>query len=159
MQRLLAASLLCLLLNSLQASSQVRAVTFEQAAKAGFSYQHLDSLYKSAVHSEAKLAVFKSADEQAKLQQAYAKLINELGIFLQSNGFKWEKQTRCFNRIYFTPAGKIDYFLYSFPKDELAPQKEKEFGRLLNQFIKDHRIAITAAENFAQCSPIKYNDL
>lgn len=151
--------MLCLFLNTLQASSQVRATTFEQAAKAGFSYQHLDSLYKSAVHSESKLAVFKSAGEQAKLQQAYAKLINELGVFLKANNFKWGKQTRCFNRIYFTPAGKIDYFLYSFPKDELPVQKEQEFGRLLNQFIKDHRISLTANENFAQCSPIKYNDL
>ncbi|HYK77737.1 MAG TPA: hypothetical protein VEV16_12235, partial [Daejeonella sp.] len=116
-------------------------------------------LYKSAVHSNAELAVFKSPEEQAELQKAYITLIKDLATFLKSKDFKWEKPTRCFNRIYFNPIGKIDYFLYNFPKDQIAPEKEKEFDRLLNLFVKDYKFSLKANENFAQCSPIKYTDL
>jgi hypothetical protein len=136
-----------------------KAFTFQEAEIRGTSYQHLDSLYKSAVHTKAELAVFKSPEEQAELQKAYISLIKDLATFLKSKDFKWEKQTRCFNRIYFSPAGTIDYFLYNFPKDEIVPEKEKEFERLLNLFAQDYKFPLKAKENFAQCSPIKYNDL
>jgi hypothetical protein len=136
-----------------------KAMTFKEAELRGKSFQHLDSLYKSAVHSNTDLAVFKSSEEQAELQKSYITLIKDLATFLKSKDFKWEKPTRCFNRIYFNPAGKIDYFLYNFSKDQIAPEKEKEFERLLNLFAKDYKFSLKANENFAQCSPIKYTDL
>ena len=135
-----------------------KAMTFKEAELRGKSFQHLDSLYKSAVHSNADLAVFKSSEEQAELQKSYITLIKDLATFLKSKDFKWEKPTRCFNRIYFNPTGKIDYFLYNFPKDQIEPEKEKEFDRLLNLFAKDYKFSLKADENFAQCSPIKYTD-
>ena len=132
--------------------------TFEQAAQQGKSYEYLDKLYKSAVHSDVKLAIFKTAAEQQSLQEAYVNFIKALGSYLRENKFKWDKQTRCFNRIYFAKNGKVDYFLYNFPSGEIAEEKEKEFVRLLTLFIKDQQFGLTASEPFAQCSPIKYND-
>lgn len=136
-----------------------KAMTFKEAEVLGKSFQHLDSLYKSAVHSNADLAVFKSSGEQAELQKSYILLIKDLATFLKLKDFKWGKTTKCFNRIYFNPAGKIDYFLYNFPKDQIAPEKEKEFERLLNLFVKEYKFPLIANENFAQCSSIKYTDL
>lgn len=121
--------------------------------------KHLDNSYKSAVHSNPDSAVFKSPEEQTELQKSYVRLIRDLSSFLKSNNFKWEKPTKCFNRIYFNATGKIDYFLYDFPKDQIAPEKEKEFGRLLNLFAEEYKFPLKANENFAQCSPIKYTDL
>ena len=135
-----------------------KVMTFRDAELQGKSYQHLDSLYKSAVHSDVKLAVFKTKVEQENLQKAYVLFIQNLAGYLKQNNFKWEKQVRCFNRIYFDKRGKVDYFLYNFPKDEIAADKEKEFVRLLGLFIKDHQFSLTAKEPFAQCSPIKYAD-
>jgi hypothetical protein len=137
---------------------QGKALTFQEAEKQGIPFHHLDSLYKSAIHSDENLAVFKTPDDQAKLQQAYVKLLKELGSFLKENNFKWETQTRGANRIYFKPDGRIDYFLFHFQDGQLTSKKEKEFTVLLNRFIQDYKFSITAPEKFAQCSAVKYSD-
>lgn len=48
------------------------------------------------------------------MHQEYVNLIFGLNAFLSENNFEWEKPTRCFNRIYFSSDGTIDYFLYNF---------------------------------------------
>jgi hypothetical protein len=131
---------------------------FQEAEKQGKSYQSLDSLYKSAIHSDTSQAVFKSPEEQQILQKAYGDFLQDLGKFLKTNNFKWEKLTKCFNRIYINSDGTVDYFLYKFSKDQITEEKEKEFERLLNIFLKDHKFPASAKEKFAQCSPVKYND-
>ncbi len=138
---------------------QHKALTFQKAEEQGISYKHLDSLYKSAVHSDTTLAVFQTSEEQEHLQKAYNDFILQLATFLNKNNFKWGNQTRCFNRIYFNSDGTVDYFLYNFQKDAITMQKEKEFDLLLNIFIRDHKFPLTANEKFAQCSPIKYSDV
>ena len=133
-------------------------MTFEEAEKQGIPFQHLDSLYKSAVHDNTAMAVFKSSEEQAQVMQAYAKLLQDLGNFLKAHNFSWEQQTRGFNRIYFKPDGSIDYFLFNFPPGQVAPEKATEFARLLNLFIQDYKLNVKAKEKFAQCNPVKYTN-
>jgi hypothetical protein len=145
-------------LSIVKSHGQAKVFTFEKAEQQGKSFQHLDSLYKSAVHSDTKLAVFKTQEEQDNLQKAYGKLLQDLGALLKKNNFKWENPTRCFNRIYFNSNGSIDYFLYKFANGQISAEKEKEFEVLLNSFAKDYKIGITAKERFAQCSPVKYLD-
>ena len=63
--------------------------------------------------------------------------------------------TRCFQRIYFSPNGSIDYYLFNFlgkGSDELSQSKQKEFERLLSIFIKKYKFPLTAKVKFAQCS-------
>jgi hypothetical protein len=151
--------LLCLaLLVSLTAFGQKKTFTFQEAEMQGHSYQSLDSLYKSALHADSTKAVFQTPEEQTNFQKAYVDFIQSLGGFLKSNGFKWEKITRCFNRIYINTDGTVEYFLYKFSKDQITEEKEKEFERLLNTFLKDHKFPATSKEKFAQCSPVKYSD-
>jgi hypothetical protein len=111
---------------------------------------------KALVHANTNLAVFKTPQEQQSLQKAYIQFMQGLGTYLKAHNFKWDKQVRCFNRIYFTKNGKVDYFLYNFKPGDITAEKEKEFARLLDGFIQDHQFALTANEPFAQCSPIKY---
>ncbi len=135
-------------------------ITFQEAEQQGISIQKLDSIYKSAVHSDTSLAVFKTKPEEATLQQAYIQLLQDLGKFLSLNNFKWDKATRCFNRIYFNAEGNIDYFLFNFlgktAEEKPSEQHRKEFQRLLNLFIKDYKFALSAKVKFAQCSPVTY---
>ncbi len=148
-----------LLTACLQAFGQHQGLTFHDVEKQGISIKHLDSIYTSAVHSDTSLAVFKTESEQEALQQAYIKLLQDFGKFLSDNSFKWEKPTRCFNRIYFSADGTIDYFLFNFlGKIEDKPNEiiEKEFQRLLNIFISNYRFSLTAKTKFAQCSPTTY---
>ncbi len=148
-----------LLTTCLQAFGQHLALTFQNAEKQGISIKHLDSIYTSAVHTDTSLAVFKTETEQQALIQAYYKLLQDFGKFLSENNFKWEKRTRFFNRIYFSPDGTVDYFLFNFVgtiEDKPTETVEKEFQRLLNLFIADYKFPLTAQTKFAQCSPTIY---
>lgn len=152
--------LIVLLSNNLYSQSKVFSI--EEAQKIGISIEKLDVEYRSAVHTDSSKAVFKSEVEQQKLQESYIKLLQDFGSFLNKNNFKWESKTKCFQRIYFAPNGKIDYFIYNFklknilPENLISEEKQKEFQRLLELFVKDYTFSSTASEQFAQCSPTSY---
>ena len=93
------------------------------------------------------------------MQKAYIKLLQDFGKFLTNHNFKWDKPTKCFNRIYFNVDGTIDYFLYNFlgkQEDKLSEEGQKEFNELLNQFIKEYKFTMTSKIKFSQCSPTTY---
>ncbi len=139
------------------ALAQDKVFTEKEAESRGKSYQRLDGMYASALHANPILAVFKTSQEQEDFQKAYLKFMQDLNLFLKANNFSWGKQTTCFNRIYFSANGTVDYFLYNFHSSQITPEKEKEFDRLLKLFVKDHKFSLTAKEKFSQCSPYKYN--
>ncbi len=146
-------------LTCFKAFSQSRALTFKQAADQGIRIGQLDSTYKSAVHADSSLAVFKPGIEQETMIKAYQQLLKDLGTFLNKNGFTWNKPTRSFNRVYFSAGGKIDYFLYNFTGnagDKPDETQQAEFARLLGQFVQAYTFPLKANVKFAQCSPTTY---
>jgi hypothetical protein len=130
-------------------------MTFKQAQKIGIS-QKLDSLYRGGIHSDSTKAVFKN---QKAYIESYQKFMFQLADFLAKNNFKWGKQVRCFNKIYFSKQGTVDYFLYNFKEGEITPEQEKEFGNLIHKFIQQAKFGLKTDIQFAQCSPVKYTDL
>lgn len=151
-----------LLVACLHTLGQHLAMTFEDAKKQGISIQYLDSIYQIAVHVDTSQAVFKTETEQKAMYESYVKLLQDFGKFLTANNFIWNNPTKCFNRIYFSSDGTIDYFLYNFmtknvkTEDQLQQEKQTEFNRLLNLFIINYKISLTAKTKFAQCSPATY---
>lgn len=131
-----------------------KAMTFNEAKENNIRISYLDSIYRSGIHADTTLAVFKT--NQGEYIVAYQRLLKDLGKYLKANNFLWEKPTKGFNRIYFDKSGKIDYFLYSFRPDQLTPEQEKRFGKLLSSYIADHSFSLTAPVKFAQCSPVTY---
>jgi len=144
--------ILCVLVQI--AFSQSIATTFEKAEKQGISISELDSKYQSALHDDSTKAVFN--DRKDEFYKAYVALLKDLNTHLTKNGYVWNQPVRCFNRIYLSAEGRIEYFLYNFPKGSLEGQKEAEFNRLLKSFIKDYQFPMTAKTKFAQCSPVTY---
>lgn len=139
--------------------AQTQALTFQAAEAKGIKISELDNEYKSALHSDASLAVFTSDEDQVKMMDSYKKLLMELGIFLKKNNFDWEMPTKCFNRIYFNPDGKIDYFLFNFlgaGGEKPNQLQEARFQTLLNEFIQDYQFSLQPGIKFAQCSPVTY---
>jgi hypothetical protein len=137
---------------------QGKAISFEEAQRQGIKYQQLDSLYISAIHTDSSKALFKTIGEIEHFEKGYIQFIHDLGSFLHDNNFKWEKPTRCFNRIYIDTDGTVDYILYSFTKDQITSEKEKEFDKLINKFIQSHKFPIKANVKFSQSSPVRYID-
>jgi hypothetical protein len=135
-------------------------LSFREAEQKGISTKNLDSINEAAFDEDTSKGVFKTDEEQEDLQNAYTKLLQDFGKFLYTNNFYWAKPTRCFNRIYFNSDGTIDYFLYNFlgktEEDKPSEEKQKEFQKLLNQFIADYKFSLTAKVKFAQCSPTTY---
>lgn len=140
--------------------AQGMGLSFDDAEAQGISTNHLDSTYQNAVNVDTTLAVFKTANEQEKLFDAYSQLRLDLAAFLKEHNFFWEKQTRCFNRVYFNKDGKIDYFLYNCTdKDGNKPNevRQNEFKRLLNLFIQDYQFPMKADVKFVQCGGSNYS--
>lgn len=144
----------CLMLVSFYSYGQT-AMPFKEAKQQGISPK-VDSIYTSAVDSRADFkSVFTKQEDIDRHITAYKKYLSGLNSFLLENNFKWDETTKGFNRIYISPDGTIDYFLYDF-KTTLSSEKEMEFRRLLSMYIKDNKFGNTAPEKFAQCSPVTY---
>jgi hypothetical protein len=129
----------------------------ENAEKDGVSVTGLDGRYKSAVHIDSTKAVFKTEKRRDSLVNAYTDFLQQLGDYLKANGYKWEKETKCWNRIYFRPDGTVDYYLFRF-RTEISDEKVKRYKDLFRSFAATHKIGIHANENFAQCSPVVFMD-
>jgi hypothetical protein len=139
-----------------QSFSQHLAMTFQESSGQGIQMTRLDSIYKNAVNADPSKAVFKTESEQTALQESYYTLLKDLGQFLADNKFNWDKPTNCFNKIYFSADGTIDYFLFNFlgkPDNRPTEAQQLEFKRLLNLFITDYKFPLAATVKFSQCSP------
>ncbi|RED99872.1 hypothetical protein [Marinoscillum furvescens] len=147
-------SILTLVLFNL-ANAQI-GISLEDAKTRGIEVAQLDSTYRSGIHSDASKAVF--GDQQNAYIKAYYSMIHDLSAFLNGRDFRWGSQTRCFNRIYFSADGSIDYFIYEFSEGELNSDRKETFERLLNEFIVDYKFSLTSNVPFAQCSPVNYRD-
>lgn len=147
--------IIILVLIPLKSFSQHIGMSFQEAQKKSLKIEDIEKNYKNAVDTPPAESVFK----QEELQPAYTKLLQDLGAFLSKNNFKWEKKTKCFQRIYFNNDGAIDYFIFNFlgkPEDQPSSEKQAEFGKLVNQFVQDYKFSLSAKVKFAQCSPTYY---
>lgn len=134
-----------------------KALTFDEYHKTHKTTQTLDSLYPGAIDANPEKGIFKG--RQDAFINAYKDMLMKFNDFLKNKKFIWgSTSVRCFNRIYFNAEGKIDYFLYNFPKGVLTAEQEQLFDKYLNEFIKDFQFSLTPAGKFAQCSPVVYGD-
>lgn len=136
-------------------NGQKIATTFQNATKnKGIRIEQLDNAYESALSDDSTKAVF--AGQEKEFYEGYVSMLQALGKHLTANNFKWDKTTRCFNRIYFNKDGEIDYFLFNFLPGQIEPDKEKEFEKHVSTFVQTYKFPISADKNFAQCSPVTY---
>ena len=127
------------------------AESFDDAKTQGISPK-VDSIYQSACHRDSTKAVFPHSGE---FMVGYKDFLQKLASYLYKNGFKCGTTGMgYFNRIYFSPNGKIDYYLYKFMPGTIDSLREMEFKRLANEFIKEYQFPLTANKKFAQCSHV-----
>ena len=141
-------------------NAQKIALTVNEAKEKGIM-DILEKDYTSAIHVDSTKAVFKTEAEQDKMAEVYQQLIQDFGKFLSEKQFVWKNVTKSFNRIYFNTDGSVDYFVYSFRfwddnSVKLTDEEQAMFKKLLNEFIQDYKIPMSADKKFAQCSPVTY---
>jgi hypothetical protein len=137
-------------------SNSQTGVTFQNAPNMGIEMKQLDNIYISGVNVDTSKAAF--AGQENEFYKAWETMYKELAGFLKENGFKWEQPTRCFNKVYFSSDGSIDYFLYNFRSGNISEEKAMQFDQLLNQFIKTYKFGMSCKVKFSQCGPILYMD-
>lgn len=143
-----------LLLIPLFSNGQKIATTFQKAESQGISIAQLDERYQGALHSDSTKAAFKGKEKE--FYESYKSLLQDLNKHLVKNDFHWKKTTKCFNRIYMDNSGSIDYFLFNFYPGEIEVDEEKQFEKLLGEFIQTYQFPLTNENKFAQCSPVTY---
>ena len=137
---------------SFSARAQMGA-SFDEAKAAGVRTSLLDSTYKSAINVDERQSAFPGKGD--KVAASYNRMIQDVDKYLAKHDFKWGQPVHSFNRIYFNKDGTIDYYLYNL-KDKVSPEKEAEFKRLLNEFIRQYKFPMHGKENFVQCSSVTY---
>ena len=118
--------------------------------------EDLENRYKSAIHTDTSLAVFKTEEEQAKFIEAYQSFVKEIGLYLGENGFEWKNPTRIFNRFYVDKQGNVEYYVYNFLANQIDEPTVQTFETLMKGFFEDHTFGTTAQTPFAQCSPVVF---
>ncbi|WP_257670017.1 hypothetical protein [Parapedobacter tibetensis] len=136
--------------------AQTKVISFAKGKANGLSMTDLDARYKSAVHTDTSLAVFKTEEEQAKFIEAYQSFVKEIGLYLSGKGFEWKNPTRIFNRFYVDKHGNVEYYVYNFLSSQIDESTAQTFETLMKSFFKDHKFGITAQIPFAQCSPVDF---
>lgn len=141
---------------SLNIVAQPVATQFKQANDAGISKDQLDATYPNAINvSEPDKSVFNGQEKRFQLN--YVGMLKSLSAFLGQKGFKWgDGETKCFNGIYFSPEGKIDYFLFNFYPNQIQSDQEKEFQKLLSEFVKTYKFPLSASSKFSYSGPVAY---
>jgi hypothetical protein len=142
---------------SQSAYCQKKGMSFTEAAKSGNTLQHLDSIYLSGVHVDTTKAAF-SRVRYDSVHLEYISLLRNIGKYLSEKKFKWGNKTQCFNKIYFTESGEIDYFLFNFTPGQIDSSKIIDFENHLNEFIKNYKFPLTTTKKFALCSSVLYDD-
>lgn len=147
-----------LTVGSLISYAQPRAISFQDAQKEGLTVQKLDKQYANALDADSVKAVFKGAAATQRFYNAYVALLTDVAAYMQQHKFNWGKPVRMVHRIYFEPDGTIDYYLLDVKPAAIGEEKEKQFITLLNTFVKNYKLKITANKKFAQCGPAVYQD-
>jgi hypothetical protein len=151
-RKILILAVICFLV--IDSFSQGTAKNFSKISELSISIEELEKKFQPALSEDSTKAIF--FDRQTVFINAYQTLLKDLNAFLNENDFTWSKPTRCFNRIYFSPDGSIEYFLFHFKPDEISVEQEQAFERLVNQFIQEYKFPLQAKSRFAQCSPVTY---
>lgn len=134
-------------------------ITFQQADKNGKGQVQLDSVYLPAFHADSTKAVF-PGKRQDEFSEAWTAYFSGLMKYLAKNDFTWGKETNCFQKIYFSPSGKVEYWLYNFQKKDNIPEAtQQRFEALLLEYSKKHRIHIKADVPFTQCATVVFYDV
>jgi hypothetical protein len=121
--------------------SQTQVMSFEAARSADISFTELDGQYKSAYargkRNRGNQGEVAFPDMRDSLLQTYEQMITDLSLHLSDKGFKWGEPKRTFLRLYFNPAGELDYFFYQF-REPLSEKKTEELEKQVEKFYKKY---------------------
>jgi hypothetical protein len=131
-----------------------KGMTFKEAENMGISFDSLELEYKT-LHSLGKSDTLLIE----KAGKAYYNFFNAFNTYLTNKNLKWPFEVKCFHKMYFSPDGSFNYFLFNFlnePPYKVSPEQETKFKILLNEFIDNYKFPITTDVKYSQCGSIIY---
>ncbi len=144
---------LCLLLLTCSVTVGQTCITFQEMERQGLPMDSLDSTYPNALHPDTAQGPFMG--RQKNFEKAWGQFYEDLIQHFHDHGLEWENPTYCFNKIYFSPTGEIEYWFFNFRKKDAIPaDKQAQFLKLIKEFSRSYQIKITADTNFSQCTSV-----
>jgi len=132
--------------------------SIDEAEKEGITMQSLAWRYEDAVNVvDNTKCVFKTAVQQDSLANAWSEFLQAVADHLYQNHFKWGKDVKCWNRIFFRADGSVDYYLFDF-KTPVTKEQSDKFRALFAAYCTGHKLGMHADRGFAQCGKVTYQD-
>lgn len=139
-------------------SAQTTAFPVSNMASQGLLIESLYQQYPKAITEQNEdVPVFAGSEDVC--YTAYVKFITEFALYLKDQRFRWGRATKCYNQIFFSEDGQVDYFIYEFPKGSISLEKQSEYQRLLNQFLHSFCFKVTGNQSFSLNGYITFKDL
>lgn len=97
-----------------------------------------------------------SEDKINEVLKSWKEVHSKMNQFLNEKGFSWgldDKAVKLYNRFYFDKKGNIKVYAFRF-FNKVSETKEKEFIKLMEEFVKQTSISLEREKAFAQCGKI-----
>jgi hypothetical protein len=150
--------LVSFLLTATTIFGQSKTYSVEELGWHGLTLNHLDSIYYNGIPgSDPRYQVFSQKYFENVVAKARIDLLQKIGDYFKKNNLKWGTEVKCWTRMYFNTDGTIEYFVYHFIS-KVDNNKEDNFKRLLDSFIKINKFSVIAKQKFSLCGGVTWTD-
>lgn len=150
-------SLLIIMIFGLQTNAQENNIKVydvaQEESRAKFEALDLDKNHPNLLNPDI------SKNEIDKVIGSWTELHQDIAKYLKTNDFEWgveDPEVMLLHKFYFEPDGKIKTYFFRVFNEEVSDARREEYSKLITEFVRTHRIAITQDFQFAQCGKTKY---
>ncbi len=112
----------------------------------------LDKLYPQASEVNPGHSMYETNNDSI-FYYAWVDFLHDINQYLCDHQFSIKGQIQVYCRVYFASDGTIDYFNYN-TVSTIPASLQKQFHKIMEQFIKTGKIKATAASKFVQCGSV-----
>ena len=138
-------------------SKSYKVINIENKAEFNTALLHeLDSIYPNLLDPRNV-----SENEMEEVRASWVNLHQHMQTFLAENNFDWgvnDSLISIVNRIYFSPDGEIEYYLFGIQNENVAEEKKNAYKKILESFSAKKEINLERRRRFAQCGKIYYKN-
>ncbi|HNW71849.1 MAG TPA: hypothetical protein PKZ36_01850 [Candidatus Paceibacterota bacterium] len=137
--------------------AQGKALSIYELEEKNLSIAKIDEVYRNGIpDSDIKKSVFQKNYFDSVVFPKRNDFLNQIGYYLQQNGFRWGGLSNCWTKICFSTDGSVEYFIYNF-FNPINAEKEKKFKELLEKFFNENKF-LPGPEKFYLCGRVIWRD-
>ena len=112
--------------------------------------------YDSITKQYSRNGVVNSDEQFSQFILTYQLFLSGLSDELKRQGFSFDKEYRTFCLGFYSEEGYAEYFIYKFLGDEPSPAAQREFERILTEYLSETPVGFVGWRPFSQCGPVVF---